>query len=70
MTMTQLKKTCSALSTEQATVMLFLLRHRLRVDTEDNRRELSARHADIAAGRRLTLRQVKRIDRSLRTEGL
>ncbi|MEI6147967.1 MAG: hypothetical protein WCS01_02645 [bacterium] len=69
MTLTQLKRTCRTLTSEQATVMMFLLRHRLRADSEDNRRELSSRHDDVAAGRRLTLQQVKRIDRSLKAEG-
>ena len=70
MTVAQIKKTAVSLKEDDRLFMLHYLKHLLRANTQANRRELSAYHRDIEGGRKVTLDQVKRLDKAFRSEGL
>jgi hypothetical protein len=68
--MMQIKKSVGGMDEDERLYLLHYLKHLLRVQTEANRRELARLHDEVAAGKKVTLAQLKRLDKAFRAEGL
>ena len=60
MVFTEIKPQISRLSHGEMLKTVAYLKHLLRVDTSDNQRDLARRHAEMDAGRKVGLAEVKR----------
>jgi hypothetical protein len=60
MVFAELKPQMQQLPPREMLKAIAYLKHLLRVDTTENQRDLARRHTDIAAGRKLSLAEVKR----------
>jgi hypothetical protein len=60
MVFTELKPQIEQLSPREMVKAVAYLKHLLRVGTVENRRDLSRRHVEMAAGHKVTLAEAKR----------
>ena len=70
MTVAQIKKSINTLDEDDRLYLLHYLKHLTRVDTEANRQELARRHKEMEGGRKVSLKQLKRLDAAWRAEKL
>jgi hypothetical protein len=70
MSVAEIKMQCGSLSAEEKLLLLFFLKHSLRVDTASNQSELGRLHREMEAGERISLAQIKAVHEAMVREGM